>query len=306
MGSNKGIIFRRLLAPYADYKSSGPRLHVQENRMYIDCIDTTHSGNHKLGILYARYLYEVTHRAFIPNGYDIDHIDGDKTNDDIANLQAIPSRLNNAKGGRICDIVNSHCARNVLLRCPICGKWFDAPRIKYENAKKNGKVIYCSRNCTWEGLRCKFKVVQACIEYKSIPEQPYKHNHPKFEDYSEPYEELIITNPCAVCGTPIPTKQKMCGECYLKSKFPQAAMDATVSVIEQSYEMFNRLNMVWCGKALNKSDNAIKKRCIRLFGNNYKTILDNKYMRVRSAMDSTSASEADNSSSSLDGRTNGT
>lgn len=279
MGSNKGIIFRKLLSPYGDYKSSGPRLHIRENRMYIDCIDTTHEGNHKLGILYARYLYEVTHKSFIPDGYDIDHIDGDKTNDSIENLQAIPNHMNILKGGRLCDLINGHCKRNVLLRCPICGKWFDAPRLKHDAAVANGKVIYCSRACTWKGMKHKVKLIQACIEYTPVPEEPYKNIHPMFEAYSEPFNENKLINHCEACGKEIPSKQKLCGDCYLMSKFPQHVKNETISVIEQSYEKFNRLNMVWCGQKLNVSDNAVKKRCISLFGENYKPILDAKYLR---------------------------
>lgn len=59
--------------------------------------DVYTSGKKKLTILYSKYLWEVSHRRKVKKGYEVDHIDGDKTNDILSNLQEITSRKNKEK-----------------------------------------------------------------------------------------------------------------------------------------------------------------------------------------------------------------
>jgi hypothetical protein len=47
---------------------------------------TTHRKNH---LSLHRYVWEK-HNGKIPKGYDIHHLDGDKTNNDISNLECLP------------------------------------------------------------------------------------------------------------------------------------------------------------------------------------------------------------------------
>lgn len=277
MSENKGITFRQLLPPYEKYKSSGPRLHKAENRMVIDCMDITHGSQHLIGVLYARYLYEVTHKCTIPPGYEIDHIDGDKTNDSIENLQAVPAYINTIKGTRLSTLINKHCKTHVLVRCPICGSWFETTRIKYNQASASGKILFCRKDCYWKSREVNAKLTQPCIEYKEVPEQPFKHIHPDFTNYSTPFASTHVIHRCKDCGKAIPAKNKLCGDCEKARRFPQETKDKTLKVIEQSFQQYNRLNMVFCGKLLNISDKAVSKRCKRLFGTDYKTILTERF-----------------------------
>lgn len=275
MGAYKHVIFRRLLPPYDDYKSSGPRFHKTEGRMLIDCLDIKHGSQHQMGMLYSRYLYEVTHGK-IPEGYEIDHIDGDKTNDSLDNLQAIPATINNIKGTRQSTLINNHCKNHVLVRCPICGKWVDTPRVKYNKAVENGSTVFCGRPCLYKANKYKVRLTQPHIEYQPVPEQPYKHITPPFEQYSTPMEQRKIHR-CPQCGKEIPTQCKLCGECNKNKRFPPEAQQATINAIQETFKRCNRFSMLLCSRLLGISDKAVAKRCVRMFGKDYKRIIMEKF-----------------------------
>lgn len=65
---------------------------------------------------YAKYLYTSYWRCDIPKGEQIDHINGNKMDDRIENLQKISTKYNNLKDrkGR----------ERVICKCPVCGKEF--------------------------------------------------------------------------------------------------------------------------------------------------------------------------------------
>ena len=69
---------------------------------------------------YAKYLYTSTYCEDIDGSeYHIDHINGDKMDDRIENLQKITGKYNRAK---------DHASRDMILRvCPVCGTEFLFP-----------------------------------------------------------------------------------------------------------------------------------------------------------------------------------
>lgn len=73
----------------------------------------------------------------------VDHIDNDKLNDTISNLQILTPRENNIKKNEHLGIKS----QNIDLICPICGVEFSrTPRqVRYKIVK--GKLITCSRVC---------------------------------------------------------------------------------------------------------------------------------------------------------------
>lgn len=74
-----------------------------------------YNGSRK-GMLYARYIWEDAHNMQVPKGYEIDHINNDKTDDRLENLQIL-SKADNIR--------KSHPKKNLIeLVCPICGKPF--------------------------------------------------------------------------------------------------------------------------------------------------------------------------------------
>ena len=85
-------------------------------------------------MLYARYIWEDAYGKIL-DGLEIDHINGDKTDDRIENLQVISKRYN---------IQKSHTPkRMVLMTCPICGCQF-----LFEERNLSTKPNpCCSRKC---------------------------------------------------------------------------------------------------------------------------------------------------------------
>ena len=65
---------------------------------------------------YAKYLYTSFYECDVAKGDEVDHINGDKMDDRIENLQVISKRYN---------IKKSRVGREMVLRvCPVCGKEF--------------------------------------------------------------------------------------------------------------------------------------------------------------------------------------
>lgn len=65
---------------------------------------------------YAKYLYTSHYKVDIPKGDEVDHINGDKMDDRIENLQVISSGYNVRKDHRIKEMV--------ILTCPVCKEEF--------------------------------------------------------------------------------------------------------------------------------------------------------------------------------------
>lgn len=62
---------------------------------------------------YAKYLYTSHYKCDVDKNYHIDHINGDKMDDRIENLQKITGKYNRQK---------DHCRKEmVVMVCPVCG-----------------------------------------------------------------------------------------------------------------------------------------------------------------------------------------
>ncbi|MCQ2754454.1 MAG: HNH endonuclease [bacterium] len=84
---------------------------------------------------YAKYLFTSFHCCDINQGDEIDHINNDKMDDRIENLQVI------SKGN---NIRKSHVNKKMIEReCPICHKTFQFP---LSNLKSHPNPC-CSRKC---------------------------------------------------------------------------------------------------------------------------------------------------------------
>lgn len=112
----------------------------KRKRVYIIGFD----GSRK-GMLYARYVWEAHNNKPLPEGFTIDHIDEDKTNDALENLQLL------SNGDNIRKNVETRTKRgelNVMLKlvCPICGVTFDFPK---RNLATHPNPC-CSRTCGYK------------------------------------------------------------------------------------------------------------------------------------------------------------
>lgn len=79
-------------------------------------VATLHKKNYNTSMSYAKYLYTSHYKCDVEDGYEIDHINGDKLDDRIENLQVISSTYNRQKDHKRKEMV--------MLVCPICGENF--------------------------------------------------------------------------------------------------------------------------------------------------------------------------------------
>lgn len=91
---------------------------------------------------YARYLMAVKLGRFLTSEETVDHIDGDRRNNSIDNLQILSLAENIRKTFKKEDY---HCV------CPICGKEFNIPRQSVRNDESRTRILSgkrcCSREC---------------------------------------------------------------------------------------------------------------------------------------------------------------
>lgn len=93
-------------------------------------------------ISFARYLVSVREKRLLTKLEHVDHIDGNKENDALANLQILSQRENTRKSAK---------GRTMLqLVCPVC-------RIKFHREKRqvigDPAKAKCSRRCVYVSLR---------------------------------------------------------------------------------------------------------------------------------------------------------
>lgn len=107
----------------------------------------------RIGMSYAAYLWEDNNKTKVPPGYEIDHINNDKTDDRIENLQLLTKKENIIKDKKL------RPAKYIERICPICGKRFMFPK---RNLSTHPNPC-CSRNCGYDKLKkpkkdTKFKI----------------------------------------------------------------------------------------------------------------------------------------------------
>ena len=86
-------------------------LYVNEESRRV-CMLRMSDGTMK-GMTYAKYLYTSHYKCDVSSGDHVDHINGDKTDDRIENLQVISGIYNRQK---------DHKHKEMIIRvCPVCG-----------------------------------------------------------------------------------------------------------------------------------------------------------------------------------------
>ena len=134
--------------PFTELYNAGYTHVSSEGRRYI----TLKKFNGGIdGTSYARYLMSVKLGRFLTDQEEVDHIDENRTNDDINNLQILTPEQNREKQ-------RLHYINNVQqkfdLACPQCGKDFtlterDMGEKFYKHYQNNGSgLIFCSRSCS--------------------------------------------------------------------------------------------------------------------------------------------------------------
>lgn len=88
-----------------------------------------------LTMSYAKYLYTSHYKEDVDPFYHIDHINGDKLDDRIENLQKVTGTYNRQKDHKRGEMI--------VITCPVCGKDFVFPK---RNLSTHPNPC-CSRRC---------------------------------------------------------------------------------------------------------------------------------------------------------------
>lgn len=122
------------------------------------------SSKDRSTISYARYLVSVQEGRLLRTSEEVDHIDNDKTNDDLSNLQILGNkehRLKTNAAGKYKDYV--------FLTCPVCYSGF---------VRRSGQILVDSPKCSRE---CRSICSTALIKRRDL-----------FTDYNDQIRKLVL------------------------------------------------------------------------------------------------------------------
>jgi hypothetical protein len=114
----------------------------RENRKILDLYN---SDDNRTTISYARYLMCVKLGYILSSGFEVDHIDNDKTNDDISNLQVLNAQQNKEKENF--RYLNEQQV-SYGYECANCGINFTITERELKMRLAQGREkAFCSRSC---------------------------------------------------------------------------------------------------------------------------------------------------------------
>lgn len=133
--------------PYSEFYKAGYLRVNRENRKTLYLVERGYTQVTS-STSYARYLMAVHLKRILEEDEQVDHIDNDKTNDNISNLQILSCADNlkkSAKGLSLIDLVCSHCNKNFTREKRLVP-------ISNGGTKKdlnlNPNLIFCSYSCS--------------------------------------------------------------------------------------------------------------------------------------------------------------
>jgi len=276
---------RICLAPWDGYKSSGPYLHAKNGRQHINLLTFNGTSKH-LNVTYAKYLAAIKYGRIPEGGEEVDHIDGDRTNDTLGNLRIVSREENKRKS--LVDPRKSPRKGTFQYTCSFCGKEYEVTRNTAPHLR-GSKKAFCSRQCMGfgrnspEGLVYKDTTSFTKIEYKNKMENWFSFSKEITMD------TIIISNnvkegrkdnishivkgvrslliPCASCKTPFhPDRwgQKCCSS-KCSNQLRYGSSNTTKEELELSLSRIKEGVSTWVAESKKHgiSDNGLKGRMIR-------------------------------------------
>ena len=126
-----------LKEPYRSLYNFGYLRQGKDGRKRVDLVN---SHEDRTTTSYARYLKSVELGYVIPSDFEVDHIDGNCTNDDLDNLQILTKEQHLAKTSK--EMSTGRSTKQCV--CTNCGIVF----IRFSNlVNKERNTIFCSRSC---------------------------------------------------------------------------------------------------------------------------------------------------------------
>lgn len=240
-----------------------------------------------------RYYY-----GEIPEGdYEIHHIDCDKSNNDISNLQLLTReehrRLHNPKGHRYgqpiekelaCDVCGKsyvgfdigqkthYCSKYCLekakhdrlvktLTCPNCGREFVAR--KFDN-----RIRFCSQQCSREYNHNQAVEIKTCpVCGKNFECFKYRHQQCCSPECGVKWRTIkqLETRICADCGKEFQatkkSKRKYCPECASKRQIN--GQQKSTKLNDRYQQAYEERTCPVCGKVFSVSKRVEKECCSR-------------------------------------------
>lgn len=122
--------------PFSDDWRKGYLRQSKDGRKRVDLFN---SDKDRTTISYARYLVCVDRGEYLPRDYEVDHINGDNSDDRLDNLQVLykDEHLLKSAKERTTGALLEHI-------CPECGTVFKKYKCKIDKHSKNS---FCSRSC---------------------------------------------------------------------------------------------------------------------------------------------------------------
>ena len=124
-------------APFTEY-TGYKNFHKRMGRWQV-CL-VSRDGKRKT-LLFSKYLMSVKVGRSLTRAEEVDHKDGDKTNDHIDNLEIVTRAENRARQAAL------NQGETLKFTCPSCGNVFERKRQRAYQFLKFGKVPHCSRTC---------------------------------------------------------------------------------------------------------------------------------------------------------------
>lgn len=270
---------RICLYPWDGYKSSGPYLHAKNGRQHINLL--TYNGTSKhLNVTYAKYLAAIKCGRIPEKGEEVDHIDGDRTNDTLGNLRIISKEENQEKA--LVDPWYQSKKRLFVYLCNSCGASLlrtvtNAPHLYSK------KSVYCSRACFCKG---NIHHTGLLFEEQDRVKVVHKGIHEKWIDFSRGITEFdkVYTNNylkdkgsikgsiamsgkrrpavCLICHkefTTVTLNQVCCS--YACARIKRYGVTPITETME-SYRLIQEGKTSWVKEALKYgiTDNALRRR----------------------------------------------
>lgn len=138
--------------PYTEDWDKGYIVTNGQNRKNVILYN---SPNDRSTTSYSRYLVSVSLGRYLQESEHVDHIDEDKTNNNISNLQILNQKENNLKASK-------HKGRLLAeIKCPSCSSIFTRRKGRTQAVDSlKGKITCCTKECSYDILSKSLTVQQ--------------------------------------------------------------------------------------------------------------------------------------------------